>query len=170
MAFLTGRFRPLNAVTFGRFLKSIICFAVMLISQFMVVSVAAADDTTTEQSALDFQTVRFNAMVDADVERLEEFLADDLTYTHTTGWIETKSGFLSTVESGSIDYMVVTPREVKVRILGDIAVITGLSRMQGTVGDRVVDFTIRFTDVSRRTGHSWQRVAWQSARLAAAHE
>jgi len=142
----------------------------MLMSQFMVVSVAAADDITTEQSALDFQTARFNAMVDADVERLEEFLADDLTYTHTTGWIETKSEFLSTVESGSIDYMAVIPREVKVRIYGDIAVITGLSRMQGTVGDRAVDFTIRFTDVSRRLGYSWQLVAWQSTKLAAADE
>jgi ketosteroid isomerase-like protein len=142
----------------------------MLMTQLMVASVAAADDTTTEQDALNFQAARFNAMVNADVERLEEFLADDLTYTHTTGWIESKAEFLSTVESGRIDYMVVTPREVKVRIYGDFAIMTGLSRMQGTVGDRTVDFTIRFTDVSRRVGNSWQLVAWQSAKLPAADE
>jgi len=142
----------------------------MLMTQFMVVSVAAAGDTTTEQDALDFQAARFNAMVDADVERLEEFLADDLSYTHTTGWVETKTEFLSTVESGRIDYMVITPREVEVRIYGDVAIMTGLSRMQGTVGDRTVDFTIRFTDVSRRVGNSWQLVAWQSAKLPAAEE
>jgi ketosteroid isomerase-like protein len=138
--------------------------------QFIVLSVAEADDTTTEQSVLDFQTARFNAMVNADLESLEDLLAEDLTYTHTTGWIETKSEFLSTVESGRIDYVAVTPREVNVRIYGDIAVLTGLSRMQGKVGDRAVDFTIRFTDVSRRIGNSWQLVAWQSAKLPAADE
>lgn len=134
---------------------------------FMMVSVAVAGDITAEQDALDFQTARFNAMVDADVDRLEKYLADDLTYTHTTGWVETKTEFLSTVESGRINYMVVTPREVKVRFYGDVAIITGLSRMQGTVGDRAVDFTIRFTDVSRRVGNYWQLVAWQSAKLHA---
>lgn len=134
-------------------------------AQFMVVNGAIADDTTIEQSALDFQVARFKAMIDADMESLEGFLANDLTYTHTTGWIETKSEFMSTVESGSIDYMTVTPRKIKVRIYGDIAVMTGLSRMQGAVGDKVVSFTIRFTDVSRRIGNSWQLVAWQSARI-----
>jgi hypothetical protein len=39
------------------------------------------------------------------MESLEGFLADDLTYSHTTGWTENKSQFLSTVESGKIDYV-----------------------------------------------------------------
>jgi ketosteroid isomerase-like protein len=61
--------------------------------------------------------------------------------------------------------MTVTPSEVTVRIYGDVAVMTGLSKMQGAVGDRDVSFTIRFLDVSRRIGNSWQLLAWQSARL-----
>ena len=137
----------------------------MLLAQFMAVNVVVADDTTLEQSARDFQVARFKAMVDADMASLEGFLADNLTYTHNTGWVENKSEFMSTVESGRINYMTVTPSEVKVRIYGDIAVMTGLSKMQGTVGDRAVSFTIRFTDVSRRIGNSWQLVAWQSAKL-----
>ena len=104
-------------------------------------------------------------MIDADIDALESYLADDLTYSHTTGWTETKSEFLSTVESETIDYVSVTPRDVEVRIYGDIAVITGLSRMQGAVNDRPVSFTIRFLDVSRRVGDSWQLVAWQSVKL-----
>jgi CubicO group peptidase (beta-lactamase class C family) len=126
---------------------------------------AITDDVSIVQSALDFQSARFEAMIDVDMEKLEEFLADDLTYTHTTGWVETKAEFLSTVESGKINYMEVTPREVSVRIYGDIAVMTGLSKMRGAVGDNEVSFTIRFVDVSRRAGDSWQLVAWQSVRL-----
>ena len=117
------------------------------------------------QSALDFQSARLKAMIDADIDALEKYLADDLTYSHTTGWTETKSEFLSTVESKTIDYMSVTPRDVEVRIYGDVAVMTGLSGMQGAIGDRPVSFTIRFLDVSKRVGDSWQLVAWQSVRL-----
>jgi ketosteroid isomerase-like protein len=96
---------------------------------------------------------------------LEGFLADDLTYSHATGWTETKSGFLSTVESRSIDYISMTPEDVAVRIYGDVAVMTGIAKMQGAVGDRKVSLTIRFLDVSRRVGDTWQLVAWQSVKM-----
>lgn len=121
---------------------------------------------SAKQSVLGFQSARLKAMIDADIDALERYLADDLTYSHSTGRTETKSEFLSTIESITIDYISVTPRDVEVRIYGDVAVITGLSRMQGAVGDRPVSFTIRFLDVSKRVGDSWQLVAWQSVRLS----
>jgi len=147
-------------------MKLITGCAFILMAQFMAMQDAIADDASTGQSALEFQSARFRAMVDVDMERLEEFLADDLSYSHTTGWTETKSEFLSTVESGKIDYVSVTPRDVEVRIYGDIAVITGLSGMQVAVGDQPVSFTIRFLDVSRRVGDSWQLIAWQSVKFS----
>ena len=145
-----------------RFRRMIFRHAVILI---LVLSLISCGQETAKQSALEFQSARIKAMIDADIDALESYLADDLTYSHTTGWTETKSEFLSTVESETIDYVSVTPRDVEVRIYGDIAVITGLSRMQGAVNDRPVSFTIRFLDVSRRVGDSWQLVAWQSVKL-----
>ncbi len=144
-------------------MKLIIGCAVILMAPLM--QDAIADDASMRQSALEFQSTRFRAMVDADMESLQKFLADDLTYSHTTGWTETKSEFLSTVESEKIDYVSVIPSDVEVRTYGDIAVITGLSKMQGAVGDQSVSFTIGFLDVSRRVGDSWQLVAWQSVKI-----
>ena len=146
-------------------MRSTIVCAVILLAHFVIAQEAVSDDAGTEQSALEFQSARFKAMIEEDMETLADFLADDLTYSHTTGWTETKSEFLSTVESRSIDYMAIAPSEVEVRIYGDVAVLTGLSKMQGAVGDRELSFTIRFLDVSRRVGSSWQLVAWQSVRL-----
>lgn len=136
-------------------MKKIIGCAAILMAQFMLLQATVAEATSAEQGALEFQSARFRAMIDVDTDSLEKFLSDDLTYSHTTGWTETKSEFLSTVESGKIDYVSVTPRDVEVRIYGDIAVMTGLSDMRGAVGDRAVSFTIRFLDVSRRAGDSW---------------
>ena len=146
-------------------MKSILGFFVIFAAQIIVGCAAVADDATVEQSALEFQLSRFKAMVDADIGLLETYLADDLTYSHTTGWTETKSEFLRTVESGKIDYLAVEPRDVLVRIYGEVAVMTGLSEMQGAVDGRTVSFTIRFLDVSRRVGDAWQLVAWQSVRM-----
>ena len=67
-----------------------VCAAILL-AHFIIVQNAVSDDATAEQSALEFQSARFKAMVEEDVETLERFLADDLTYSHTTGWTETKS-------------------------------------------------------------------------------
>ena len=146
-------------------MNSILRYAALLTALVLFGQAAVADDESAEKSAMAFQLSRFKAMIDVDMETLEASLAEDLTYSHTTGWTETKSEFLLTVESGKINYMAVTPRDVAVRIYGDVAVITGLSDMQGTVGDRELSFTIRFLDVSRRVGDSWQLVAWQSVRI-----
>lgn len=146
-------------------MRSLVTLAIIFLPQIFLVERAFSDDLATAQSALKFQSARFNAMVEEDMESLERFLADDLTYSHTTGWTETKAEFLSTVESRKIDYVSMSPEDVQVRVYGDVAVMTGLSRMQGSVGDRKVSLTIRFLDVSRRIGDSWQLVAWQSVRI-----
>ncbi len=146
-------------------MKLIVSCTSVLLAQLIFLQGVHADGAANEQSALEFQSARFQAMVDADVASLEEFLADELTYAHTTGWTESKTEFLATVGSGRLDYISVTPRDVRVRMYGDVAVMTGLARMRGALGDRPVEFTIRFLDVSRRAGDSWQLVAWQSVRM-----
>jgi ketosteroid isomerase-like protein len=147
--------------------KVIIGSAVIAMAQLMFLQDVIADHDTAEQSALNAQSARLQATIDADIDTLEKYLADDLTYSHTTGWTETKSEYLSTVESKTIDYVSATPRDVEVRVYGDMAVITGLSDMKGLVRGEPVSITIRFLEVSRRIAGSWQLIAWQSVNFTA---
>ena len=136
----------------------------LLLANLFFVPMVLADLDPVQQSALDAQAARLKATIDADIETLETYLADDLTYAHNTGWVESKSEYLVTVESGILDYLSATPRDVEVRVYGDIAVLTGLADMTGLYrGERVV-LTIRFLEVSRRVGESWQLTAWQSVK------
>lgn len=151
-------------------MKLAVIRAIVLMAHFAFMQAAVSDDTTIEQRVLEFQSARFKAMVDEDVELLGRFLTDDLTYAHTTGITETKTEFLSTIASGRIDYIAIVPSEVVVRVYGDVAVLTGLARLRGAVGDREVDFTLRFLDVSRRVGDNWQLAAWQSVRVPEASD
>ena len=140
--------------------------ALILLVQLCTPQEAIADNSTLAKTALESQAARFKAMINVDLASLDKLLSEDLSYSHTTGWTESKSAFMSTVKSGNINYMSVTPRDLDVRVYADVAVITGLSNLQGVVGDKPINITIRFLDVSRRVGNSWQLVAWQSVKVS----
>ena len=127
-----------------------------------LLAVATADEP--EDEVLASQDARLRAMIDEDIDALSELLADDLHYSHTRGSVESKAQFLSTVQSRRIDYLAAKPRDVRVRLFGDTAVITGLSDMSLIYRGEALDFTIRFLEVSHRVGAHWQLVAWQSVR------
>lgn len=111
------------------------------------------------------QKQRFAAMVAGDREALRRILADDLTYTHTNGWEETKAAFLSTLASGGLAYLSIQPEDVNVRVYGPVGVVTGRSEMRVRSGDRELSFAIRFLEVHAKQDGGWKLVAWQSTRL-----
>nr|MBC8279836.1 nuclear transport factor 2 family protein [Chloroflexota bacterium] len=43
---------------------------------------------------------RIEAMTSGDTQALEEILADDLIYTHTTARLDTKASFIDAVKTG----------------------------------------------------------------------
>ena len=104
---------------------------------------------------------RIEAMTKGDVQALEEILADDLIYTHTTAKIDTKSSFIEAISSGCSNYRSVEREDVKVRQFGDSAVVTGQAKLH--VGDN--KFEAEFIDVYAKRNGAWQMVAWQSTRL-----
>ena len=104
---------------------------------------------------------RIEAMIKGDVKALEEILADDLIYTHTTARLDTKASFIEAIASGRSNYKSVERKDVEVRDLGDTAVVTGQARFH--VGNN--KFEARFIDVYAKRDGAWQMVAWQSTRL-----
>ena len=57
-----------------------------------------------EREVLKVQASRFQAIADVNIEELGTILADDLTYKHTFGEIDTKVEFLSSLQSQTIIY------------------------------------------------------------------
>lgn len=108
---------------------------------------------------------RFAAMVRADTAGLERLLTADLTYTHTTGAVETREQFLAAISSRSIQYRSIEPSDVRVRVYGDTAVATGQVAMKVTAKGQDVTFAARFTAVHVRQDGTWKLAAWQTTRL-----
>jgi uncharacterized protein (TIGR02246 family) len=105
---------------------------------------------------------RLEAMTRGDVEALAPLLADDLTYTHSSGMTETKEQFLESLRSRRLQYVKVDREDVRVRTYGSTAVITGLARVVVRSEGKDRDLSLRFTDVWIKRGGRWQMVAWQS--------
>ncbi|MFQ5983165.1 MAG: nuclear transport factor 2 family protein [Woeseiaceae bacterium] len=118
-----------------------------------------------EDEVLQVQASRFQAMTEANIEALRVILADELTYTHTTGSVDTKAEFLDALQSQGINYHSIEPTDAQVRIYDNTAVITGVSAMKVSAGENHYAFSIRFIEVYRKNDGNWQLVAWQSTRL-----
>ena len=108
---------------------------------------------------------RIEAMIKGDVQELEEILADDLIYTHSTARVETKAEHVANVTSGRPKYVSVDRKDVIVRQYGDTAVVTGHAKMHVSANGRDNKFEVRFLDVYAKRDGAWQMVAWQSTKL-----
>ena len=117
------------------------------------------------QTIIDLDRQRMTAMARKDVATLNDVLADDLIYTHSSARIDTKQSLIGAMQSGATVYNSVEPSDVKAQDLGDAVVLTGVARIQVTSGGKPNAFGVRFTDVYARRGGRWQMVTWQSTRL-----
>ncbi|HTZ35761.1 MAG TPA: nuclear transport factor 2 family protein [Stellaceae bacterium] len=118
-----------------------------------------------EQTIIDLDRKRMTAMAEKDLRTLDELIADDLVYTHSSARLDTKASLIGNMESGSTVYTSVVPSNVKAQDLGDSVVLTGECRIGVNTGGSPLNFGVRFTDVYARRGGKWQMVVWQSTRL-----
>ena len=122
-----------------------------------------ASETEATLRALDRR--RLEAMRVVDLRALDTLLADDLTYTHTTGKVDDKGSLLEDLHLGRLVYDSIVPSDVRVRIYGRSAVLTGAVRMQARANGAAARFTARFTELYVNNEGRWQLTAWQSTRV-----
>jgi len=120
---------------------------------------------SNEQTVIDLDRKRMQAMAAKDVATLEALIADDLVYTHSSARLDTKRSLIDNMTAGKTVYTGVEPSNVKAQDFGDTVVLTGECQIKVTVGGTPNAFGVRFTDVYARRNGRWQMVTWQSTRL-----
>jgi ketosteroid isomerase-like protein len=116
------------------------------------------------QTVIDLDRQRMEAMAKKDLAKLNELIADDLIYTHSSARLDTKQSLIGNMEAGSTVYTSVAPSDVKAQDLGDTVVLTGSCKISVMSGGKPNSFGVRFTDVWANKGGRWQMVTWQSTR------
>jgi len=67
---------------------------------------------------------RCNAIRDRDYDALSATVHDDLTYRHSSGFVEAKAAYLETSVRGR-PTQILRPSPLQVQIIGDVAVVNG---------------------------------------------
>jgi ketosteroid isomerase-like protein len=142
--------------------------APLLITTALALTTAfAAPQTPAEKEVLAAEQTRTTALDHSDIPTLDKIMADDVTYVHASGKVDTKQTYLEAIRSGQLHYISWTPKDLHVRVSGDTGVITGeyAVRVSDTrVQPTPFDISIYILTVyAKRNGH-WQQIAWQSTR------
>ena len=103
---------------------------------------------------------RVRAWLSADRAALERIIAPEWTITGPNGRTSDRSRVLAQVfDTGVHRIRDLKIDEVKARVFGDAAVVTGRTRGVGEFEGAGYDVVIRFTDVFVRRAGRWQAVA-----------
>jgi len=136
-----------------------------LLTLWVFKSYVVWSQTSTETAVVNIEKERFAALVSKDYAYLDKVLADDLYYCHSNGLIDTKSSFVQSIKDGKLTYQEMVPEELKVRIYGKTAVITGQCAAKVLSNGQQLNTRFRFTDVYVKNKAGWQMVSWQSLRI-----
>ena len=128
---------------------------------------ALAQSTGAEQAVLERQHARFAAAMAQDTAALEQMLADELRYCHTTGAVDTKTTLLDTVRTGRIRWLDMHPSGMEARVYGDVGIVAGEIRQTMTVSGREdpIDLRIRTIDVYVKRDGRWQLTEFQASMM-----
>jgi hypothetical protein len=110
---------------------------------------------------------RVSAMVTRDLATLGDLLADDLTYTHSGGRIDTKASFIALIADPTYIYRGVDfSDDVVVPCGADACLVRGRAqiRLENPPGTSL-SYPVWYLDVYTRRADRWQMVAWQATRI-----
>jgi ketosteroid isomerase-like protein len=141
---------------------------VLIASLIFVVSVYAQNRTDTgklEKEVLAVDTQRADAYVNGDVATLERILADDVTYVHPTGKVETKAEVIAGFKAQDRKYKSIKRDDVVVRIYGNTAVVTGRNTISAEYQGKNYDVQNRFTRVYVKQAGGWRLVAHHGSNI-----
>jgi hypothetical protein len=102
------------------------------------------------------------AAVKQDSAGLRRYLAEDLQYAHAGGKTQNRDEYIAAVVAGPAHYESFTFSDVKVKIYGKAAVLTGFVDVKMTGQDT---FRVRTLQVYTDNNGQWQMSAHQSTRL-----
>jgi len=153
----------MRAATRPRLLHALLLGAALWAAVFSPPAAAQESDVRAQLQAL--ETRRLEAMRAADVKALAQILAEDMTYTHSTGLMQTRDQLLTLLGSGVVRYLSFETHDIAWRVYDGAAVATGRQTLSLESEGRPVTARNRFTVVYARHGGDWRCVAYQSTAL-----
>jgi ketosteroid isomerase-like protein len=105
------------------------------------------------------------AISKGDAKAFDGLTSDDYVLTTSLGGVRDKAKNLENLKEGSLTFDKIDNEEQKAHMYGDVAVVTGLSKIKGKYKERAFDDSYRWTRVWVQHGGAWTCVAEQISRV-----
>ena len=102
-----------------------------------------------------------DAIVKNNPEEIRQFVADDWIIINADGGIIEKERFLEVIKSGALTHEMMQSDDIRVRVYGDSAVVSALTRSKGKFMEQEFTTHERSTDVFVRHDGQWRCVLTQ---------
>ena len=123
-------------------------------------------DRVTIIAELTAQADRWDkAIVRKDRAAIEHNMAEDFRQIDGSGNVESKSSFVNDLVSPDLQIDPYTVEDFDVRIYGDVALLSGRTRMTGLYKGKQFTSHYRYIDIYVRRGGEWKIVSVQISRI-----
>jgi ketosteroid isomerase-like protein len=126
---------------------------------------AVPADNTLIDAVKHRESERQMAMIRADVPALEDIFAEDVTYIHSNGLAQTRSGLIAMLTKRELRYLNFDVEEADYREYGGTVVCTGMQSISLTSSGKPFTSNSRYTIVYATIAGRPRVVAYQSTLL-----
>ena len=143
-----------------------IAFVVSLVVLVLGVAVLARTQAAgVEQELIKLENGWADAAVKVDLAFFGRILSDDYMFTGPDGTISTKAQTIASLKSGEQVYTSAVSDEMKVRVYGDAAVVTGRWTSKEMLKGKDMSGQYRWTDTWVKLAGRWRCVAGHASKI-----
>ena len=121
--------------------------------------------SAAEEELLKVEKEFAETIVNNDLEGLGRVVADDWIIIDPNGEIVARARFFEVIKSGSLTHEIMESEDLRVRIYGDSAVVTAVTRTKGKFMGQEFSTQERATDVFVKRGGRWRCVTTHLTRF-----
>jgi len=150
-----------------RLAPRVVVAAVFAVASLAAVPARAQGTASVEEQIKKMEKDRAAAVVKGDVATLEGLTSDDYVLINANGQVSNKAETMNNIKTGKIKLTANEVSDMKVRVYGDTAVVTGKSTAKGSINGIELKGPVMFTRVYVKKNGKWQSVAFQQTPIVA---
>ncbi|MDH4418359.1 MAG: nuclear transport factor 2 family protein [Acidovorax sp.] len=107
------------------------------------------------------------AMIDPTPAALSALVADDLSYGHSGGRVDTKDSFIGDLVAGKSDFVTIAITDQTIKVVGNTAIVRHTLTADTNDSGKPGNVQIKILGVWQQQGGNWKLLARQAVRTAA---
>ena len=141
--------------------------AVFALTFLTTLPLAFAQESEEANTVLQTERDLAAAYQRSDADAIAQGVMEDYTLTNSLGTVTTRADDIAEAKKNDPKYEIFENYDMKVRLHGDTAVVTGKTHTKGVSSGKPFDFQFQFTDTFVKDGRRWRLLAGHVSKLPA---